>query len=269
MYLREGLQRSGTSVGYYLIEDLVEGRVPDAKVYVFGGTFHLNRAERDWINANLKRAHKTLIWLYGAGLIDDTSISIQNMREVTGLNLVLGTEPPYDIAPTALALDRNAQLGNVGLKWAHLANKALRSRGPRIIYGAAGEGQVFGTDRQLGQPTIISKHMGTWTSVYVGALDLPKEWCRTLFSQGGAHMYLRDNCYEPLHAGKAGIVCVYPTAPMNTSLYFKEKSNVYDLMTGAQLRTNVDRMPLVAFPFTNTFVFKAQPASTPSRPSQP
>jgi Beta-galactosidase len=267
MFLREDVQRSGTSVGYYLIEDLVEGRVPDAKVYVFGETFHLNRAERDWINANLKRANKTLIWLYGAGLIDDTSINIQNMRDLTGLNLVLGAQPPSDITPTALALGCNSQLGNVGLKWAHVANKTLRSRGPRIIYGAAGEGQVFGTDRLLGKPTIISKDMGTWTSVYVGALDLPKEWCRTLFSRGGAHMYLRDNCYEPLHVGRAGIVCVYPTATMRTTLYFKEASNVYDLMTGAQVQTNVDRMPVVAFPYTNTFVFKVQPTGNKWIPS--
>jgi hypothetical protein len=271
MFLREGLQRSGTSVGYYLIEDLVEGRVPDAKVYVFGGTFHLGGAERNWINSNLKRANKTLIWLYGAGLIDDASINIQNMRDITGLNLVLGAQPLSDITPTALALRDNSQLGNVGLKWAHVTNKTLRSRGPRIIYGAADDGQVLGTDRMLGDPTIISKNMGTWTSVYVGALDLPKEWSRMLFSRGGAHMYLRDNCYEALHVGKAGILCVYPTASMNTTLYFKEASNVYDLMTGAQVQTNVNRMPLVAFPYTNTYVFKVQPALnkwTPSGTSQ-
>ena len=271
MFLREGLQRSGTSVGYYLLDDLVEGRVPDAKVYVFGGTFHLNAAERGWITANLKRANKTLIWLYGAGLIDDTSINIQNMRDITGLNLVLGTQPPYDITPTTLALGYNSQLGHVGLKWSHVANKTLRPRGPMIIYGASGEGQVLGTDRVLGNPTLISKNMGAWTSVYVGALDLPKEWCRTLFSRGGAHMYLRDDCYEPLHIGKAGIICVYPTTAMNTTLYFKEKSTVYDLMTGAQVQTNVDRMPLVTGPYTNTLVLKVQPASnkwTPSGASQ-
>jgi hypothetical protein len=80
-------------------------------------------------------------------------------------------------------------------------------------------------------------------------------------------MYLRDSCYEPLHVGKAGIICVYPTASMHTTLYFEEASTVYDLMTGAQVQTNVDRMPVAAFPYTNTFIFKVQPAGNRWTPS--
>lgn len=93
-YFRREINRIGAPVGYYLFDDLIDGKVPDAKLYIMLNTFSLNQQERVAVNKIIKRDGKVSIWFYAPGYIDENSERTDNIssllqipiKEVTGIS---------------------------------------------------------------------------------------------------------------------------------------------------------------------------------------
>ncbi len=62
-----GLPRIGAPHGVYLLQDLVEGRVPPFKLGIFLNAFRLNRARREALAKQIRREGRTALWLYAPG----------------------------------------------------------------------------------------------------------------------------------------------------------------------------------------------------------
>ncbi|MCC7357922.1 MAG: beta-galactosidase [Anaerolineales bacterium] len=64
------LNRFGAPHDVYYLEDLLDGRLPPYKLYVFLNAFHLNNARRAALKQQLRRAGRTALWLYAPGLLN-------------------------------------------------------------------------------------------------------------------------------------------------------------------------------------------------------
>jgi hypothetical protein len=79
-----GLSRMGAPYRFHLLTDLVEGKMPDYKLYIFLNCFYLDTAERKAIDEKVKRDGNIALWLFGAGIGNEKGLSLENMRELTG-----------------------------------------------------------------------------------------------------------------------------------------------------------------------------------------
>jgi len=178
--LRRQLYRMGTPFGLYLLSDLVAGRVPTAKAYLFVGCFHLTPEARQAV-AEQTRA-KTAVWFYGSGYLDDRA-SVDQMTDLVGMTLVELDDPPNPVV-------------------------TLEATESPLTAGLAGTS--FGVDAPLGPLWAIEPAPGTHVigrfpdghvaaaavggcagrSIYIGALTAPATLLRNILKAAGVHVYL-------------------------------------------------------------------------------
>ena len=84
------LNRFGAPHDLYLLNDLLEGSLPEYKLYVFLNPFHLNERRRKALKEIVCRDNKVALWLYAAGYINadapDAPIHTNHMTDLTGFH---------------------------------------------------------------------------------------------------------------------------------------------------------------------------------------
>ncbi len=103
------LNRFGAPHDVYLLDDLLEGSLPDYKLYIFLNPFHLNHRRREALKPILRRDGKVSLWLYAAGYINSdapktglnpltwkeetTVLHTDHMTDLTGFHFGRGDSP--------------------------------------------------------------------------------------------------------------------------------------------------------------------------------
>jgi hypothetical protein len=106
------LPRFGAAHDVYLLNDLLDGRLPDYKLYVFLNPFHLDDGRRARLKAQIRRGGKTALWLYAPGYLKDEP-ALENMTDLTGFRFD-GWEP---YATTIKEIYRDAEPARVNPNW--------------------------------------------------------------------------------------------------------------------------------------------------------
>lgn len=237
MFLRDSLQRTGASYGVYLMSDLVAGRVPNCAAYIFAGTYMVTRSERAWIDENLKKSNKTLVWFYGSGLYDETGWGLDKMESLTGFDLAesAATTTPATIASAGAMIPYTTETNTT----------VIGGQPEWYVATVPGGAQTLGNYVHGGTqlPAVVFADMGSWNSVYVGSLSLTKKWAQSLVKLTGVHRYVETDATVPCYAGR-GIVGIWGTEAMSGTVKLKSASDVYDLYTGALVGSNVTQFPV-------------------------
>lgn len=79
--------RIGAPVGFYLLDDLCKGRVPDAKLYIFCNSFVLSNEERKALQNVIGRSGKVSLWFYAPGYIQGDNVSKENISSLIGMQV--------------------------------------------------------------------------------------------------------------------------------------------------------------------------------------
>jgi hypothetical protein len=104
------LASMGTGFDRYLIEDLVDGEVPDHyRVYIFPDALDLDDDERAAIE-DLKRDGKTLVWNWAPGYVSDQQLSLASMESLTGFSIDKWT--PTSTPPVGTDFESGAYAGS-------------------------------------------------------------------------------------------------------------------------------------------------------------
>lgn len=180
-----GLPRLGAPADYYLLQDLLEGRLPPYKLYLFLNPFRLDQRRRQALAREIQRDGRVALWLYAPGYIKDEP-SLDNMTEVTGFQFGMGenpwgpmihitdfTHPITERLPQDIQWGTNSRLGPVF----HLEDSDARILG-EVVYSQG-----------RGRPGMGVKTFPEWTSVYVAAPNLPAPVLRGLAHFAGVHLY--------------------------------------------------------------------------------
>src|SRR5690349_19447661 len=100
----------GTGFDRYLIEDLVDGEVPDYyRVYIFPDALELDDDERAAVE-DLKRDGKTLVWNWAPSYVSDQQLSLASMESLTGFSIDKWT--PTSTPPVGTDFESGAYAGS-------------------------------------------------------------------------------------------------------------------------------------------------------------
>jgi beta-galactosidase len=173
---RKEWYRIGAPVGIYLLEDLVAGRVPPARMYLLLDTWRLDQDQIDAVRMHACRPGNVVVWMYAPGLVRDGQKASKHVREVTGIGL-----------------DEIAS-GNGNIVLVSGDNPFSAEHGPLSPAFAVVDDQARAIARYADSSgvAIAAKQVDGYTSVYSGVLQIPAGVLRELANDAGVHIYSED-----------------------------------------------------------------------------
>jgi hypothetical protein len=197
LFLQErlGLPRMGTPYDIYLHNDLAHPDMPDYRLYIFLNVFYLTTKERTEIAHHIRREGKLALWVYAPGYIWEKGLSVDSMRELTGIDIdcyqpahmAEGTPAMVYVSeydhPITERLSRNMTFGTTA------------PLGP-VFYSKDPDATLLGrlwTSHSPEHPGIVLKELDGWSSLFVAAPNLPPELLREIARFAGCHIYCETN----------------------------------------------------------------------------
>jgi len=219
---RKVIYRSGLSYGFYLINDVIEGRVPDAKLYVMMNPWRIDSKTADKLKKVLHTSGKTTLWMVGAG---KTSSSVFN--DLTGLNITALTSGQYSSSITTVS---NASSLLPGLR----GSTDITGVGSSPLYTVKTDSgiTVLGNYNSVsGKP--VGYAMTTkngWTSIFYGSPALTLEVLVSAARKAGANCFISNSSTsgDVLYANQNLAVLHTATAGKKTITFPAGTTDVYD-----------------------------------------
>ena len=180
----------GAPCDMYLLSDLKHPELPDYKLYIFVNAFRVDQLTRAAIDAKVKTANKTAVWVYAPGYIGQDGFSTDGMSALTGISVTSRDE----------SMDAELVLTDTAHTITSKAQPDWRpgwSVGPVFSVEDA-EAVVLGRTGQ--QASLAVKEFDTWRSVY-SMLPLRRELLLGLCRYAGVHVY--SDSFDPFSANKS------------------------------------------------------------------
>ena len=247
-----GLPRMGAPVDYYMLRDLLEGRVRDHKLYIFMNAFHLDRARRDALAAQLRRDGKVALWIYAPGYLADAP-GLEHMTDLTGITYDKGDHmwgPLVHIVdfehPITRGLSQdlfwgtNSRLGPVF----HVEDPEARVLG-QVVYS---QGRC--------KPGFVIKEFAEWTSIYVAAPNIPANVLRGIARFAGAHIYSDEG--DVLYAAPQLLSAHTVSGGERVFSLPAKVEVVYDLFEGKRVAANTDRFEVTLAPRSTALYYAGE-----------
>lgn len=193
------LSRFGAPHDLYLLNDLLEGRLPEYKLYVFLNPFQLDDQRRAALKEIVCRDGKTALWLYAAGYINPSrrgdAVSPEHMTDLTGLRFGCGGSywgPFMHITDFAHPVTRGLPQDLFWGTTRHIAPNFFVDDPDATVLGqiVAGLGRC--------RAGLALKTFGgddprrAWTSVYCATPNLPAAVLRGIARHAGVHLYSEE-----------------------------------------------------------------------------
>lgn len=186
-HLRDEVAKAGVAVGYYLLEDFVNGTLPECKLYLFANAFRLTEGQVEAIHARLGREGSTALWIYAPGYVE------ASVESVTGIAV-------------------RADEGRLGSAGEGLLEGEAWGPGftvtPRVVV-TDGRTDVLGRYREDAQ--VSAARSGR--SILLCDWGPTRSMLRTLFAEAGCHVWTSggevvqtDGHFLAVHSGPGGDV---------------------------------------------------------------
>ena len=190
------LNRFGAPHDVYLLDDLLEGGLPEYKLYILLNPYHLNNRRREALKRILRRDGKTALWLYAPGYINsdvpDQPLHTDHMTDLTGLHFGLGHGPwgPFMHItnfnhPITAGLPQDWFWGTTAMLGPlfHLDEPAATTLG-QVVYSLGRCKPGFGIRTFNAEDPAAA-----WSSVYVATPNVPAPVLRGIARHAGVHLY--------------------------------------------------------------------------------
>lgn len=212
--------RIGAPFDVYFSGDLIAGRVPDHKMYVFTNSF---TATPELLKAvdDLKNNRRMLVFLGNQGMINSTGSSMENISRFTGINVANGGKRNL-----ALKLYKNDVPGNMTLSRTWYTSAGIIEP---VALPADKDAHLFGALPDGLKPLALKKY-SDWTSVFCAVPVLPPELWRELAKLAGVHIFSEDED-TILYIG-ADMIGVHCRNGGEKHIVFPENMDFIDAVTG-------------------------------------
>jgi hypothetical protein len=230
-----GLPKLGAPADYYLLQDLIEGRLPSYKVYIFLNAFHLDAHRRELLAKQLRRDGKVAVWIYAPGYLKDAP-GLEHMTDLTGITFdkgdhawgplvhILDFEHPITQGlPQDLFWGTNARLNPVF----HVEDPAAHTLG-QVVYS---QGRC--------KPGFVLKEFADWKSIYIAAPNIPAPVLRGIARWAGVHLYNEQG--DVLYAAKQLLAVHTAMGGAREFALPRKVEVVYDLFSGRIVAENGDK----------------------------
>jgi len=215
--------RIGAPVAIYLLDDLVAGKVPAAKMYILLNLFRLEDSQLRAIRAEVCNTDRTIVWMHAPGIVSNNTLSEKHVSEVVGVNL-----KKIEYGDGSIVLETSGDRFNATHK--HLS--------PTF---AVDDTKSTPLARHLSENSpadvaVAEKNLKGYTSVYCGVLQLPSALLRSLAQKAGVHIY---NDQDQIIVAGNGFAAIHATSDGTQSLHMPAKCTATDALSGEQLGTKL------------------------------
>ncbi|MDR1601183.1 MAG: beta-galactosidase [Tannerella sp.] len=191
--------RSGASFDTYLFSDLRRIDLAKYKAVVFGTTYCMSDADMDFINREVKKDGRTVIFTYAPAYTDGDKLDMGRIGKITEMDVrsIQMDTPPMvtvngrDYGLLSAGLSTNGSIGRVPI------SPLFAIDDPQV--------EVLGYYRDSQTAAIAQKKQAGYTVVYSALPLRDPDLMRRLFREAGAHIYSDSN--DVIIAG-GGIVCL-------------------------------------------------------------
>jgi hypothetical protein len=220
--------RIGAPAGYWLMSDLVDGKVPPAKFYIMANAFRLSDAQLAAIKRHTP-AGSTILWTYAPGVIHDNRLDPQRVAQVTGMNVVV-TGNGGDII---FGDQQKYQPGHGPL------NPGFEIKDPDAV--------TLATFANGGAVAVAAKKHEGRNMAYSAVSKLPAALLHRIARDAGVHLYSAPG--DVVMAG-SGLVALHASSDGRKVIKLPRESAVEDVLTGEK------------FPAAAEFSFEMQTGDT-------
>lgn len=252
-----GLPRMGAPVDTYLLGDLLAGRLPPYKLYVFLNPFRLDASRRKALARELRREGRVALWIYAPGYLDEGP-SLEAMQDLTGFQFAESPTPWGPLAhvtdfshpitrglPQELSWGTNSRLAPVF----HLDDPEARILG-HVVYS---QGRCV--------PGLAVKGFAEWSSVYSAAPNLPAPLLRGIARYAGAHLYNEEG--DVLYATR-DLLAVHTTSGGRRVFRLPRRvETVTDLLEPREVARDTDRFEVQLEAASTALYFTGERALSP------
>jgi hypothetical protein len=247
------LPRIGAPHDVYLLRDLVEGKLPPYKLYIFLNAFRLTRAQREALATQLRRDGRTALWLYAPGYINDDADSStpilheDHMTELTGLRFGRADNPWSVHMHITNAQHKITKDIPQDLFWG-----TQRSLAP-IFHVADPEATVLGqmiTVYGRSKPGLALKEFSAWNSIYCATPNVPAPVLRGIARYAGVHLY--SEAGDVLYATPDLLSVHTSGGGPRTFKLTKQTEMVYDLFEQREVARDVSAFKVALPPASTT-----------------
>ncbi|MDD5598450.1 MAG: hypothetical protein PHV82_10935 [Victivallaceae bacterium] len=246
-YQRYELNHLGAPCDVFEIGDIAAADMSRYKLVIFLNAYKIGGRERRIIHDRLKKDNKVILWLYGSGLINDSTLSPDNMHELVGMDFsVLPGQHKLEMTvnnkkhPVCSGLggknlpsnfNRPIVSDGLGATPARAKKTTPISVDP-LVYVRSREVECLAKYDEVGKTSLALKRFPGWTSIYAGTFFLEAKILRAIAEYAGVHIYSGNDdiifCNQSflmLHAAAAGVK--YVSLPSSR--------NIIDAFTGRQV----------------------------------
>ncbi len=222
------MPQSGAPWDFCLLDDMVDGRLPDYKLYVLLNAFYVEPARREAIRAKLRRNSATALFVYAPGYLSSQGQSLDEAQALTGIRIARDDRP----GRPQILLEAGDGLA-AGLEAAKPLGAKRLTVAPTFYADDPGA-RIAGRLVDDRRPGLVVKKVDGWTSIYSAAMTLPAGLMRNMARAAGAHIWLEsddalytDGQWAGIHAASDGI----------KTLRLPGRYDVTDALDGRRLAT--------------------------------
>lgn len=229
---RRHLAKMGTGYDMYAMSSLKSGKVAPHKLNIFLSPFEATPEMREAINTYIKKDGQYAVWIYLPGISDGYSSSAENIKDLTGFDVVLETRQAWLQVETATG-DNPLTNGLNGLVYGN----AMESCCP-VTYISDSEATILGYMKDNGKPGLGVKKFDDWTSIYSSAVNLDVDLLRNLCKAAGVHIYSESN--NDVIYSNANYVALHSAVGGKKTIKLDGTYAVYDEFSGKYVSYGTD-----------------------------
>lgn len=251
-----GFIRSGVPFDSILQEDLSRVDLEPYRLVVFLNAYHMDDILRAFVQTQVKRNGRSILWIYAPGLFNGNRASVDAMKTLADMGIDESADEAF--------VDTRFALTPEGRTW-------MESAGFEPIEGAIGpelrncklfsvsdpDAQPLGTHIESGAVVFASRDMGDWTSYYAVTAILPPALIRALARSAGAHVYSESD--DALYVNKSYITIHAAKRAGNRTIRLPQSCDVYDALCGDRMYEQATELDLSLMP-GQTLIFRYEPA---------
>ena len=205
---------NGTSLGYYLFDDVIEGRITP-KLHYVSASFALNKKQRELLRKTEERMSNVYMWNVGYVDLDNNKFSLETVKQATGF----AVEPAGTTKTSVVATDEGKKLG--------MTNTGGKYDIPLLLSPIVEKGDVVLANYSNGKPAIVVRKTGKYPQIFCGVTLLDKNATACFAKIAGAHSYVDNDAVATANANYVGF---HTTQDGKHTLNLKSEAEVFDVL---------------------------------------
>jgi hypothetical protein len=243
--LRARFYRMGAPVRMHYLGDLLSGRMPPARVYIFVNPFYVDRAARDAIAR--ATAGKTAVYSYGSGFLNEGADD-RLVSELIGMPVhrINGKGAEVTFLPGENPLLDGLSDAPFGTKAELDPLWAVDAQSGVTPLAARSDGEIL----------VAAKRDTNGLRVYVGTTDVPAAFLRNVLKVSGGHIYVDS---DDVVSSDDHFLALTATAAGTKQITLRKPATVRDLYGDRTQGTDISSFEVpMAKGETRLFVLSAQ-----------